>query len=41
MNMRQTLGEAVPTVIFRKIANKILRVLCKPTLTEVEEKDII
>ena len=41
MNIRQTLGEAVPTVIFRQIANKIRRVLCKPTLTEVEAKDII
>lgn len=41
MNIRQTLGEAVPTVIFRQIANKIRRVLCKPALTEAEAKDII
>lgn len=41
MNIRQTLGEAVPTVIFRQIANKVRRVLCKPTLTEQDAKGII
>lgn len=41
MNIRQTLGEAVPTIIFRQIANKIRRVLCKPTLTEQDAKGII
>lgn len=41
MNIRQTLGEAVPTSIFRQIANKIRRVLCKPTLTEQDAKGII
>lgn len=41
MNIRQTLGEAVPTIIFRQIAHKIRRVLCKPLLSENEIKDII
>lgn len=41
MNIRQNLGEAVPTVIFRQIANKIKKVLCKPTMTENEAKAII
>ena len=41
MNIRQTLGEAVPTIIFRQIANKIRRVLCKPALTEQDAKGII
>lgn len=35
MNIRQTLGEAVPTIIFQKIAHKITRVLDKPFLTDV------
>lgn len=41
MNIRQNLGEAVPTVIFRQIANKIKKVLCKPIMTENEVKAII
>lgn len=41
MNIRQTLGEAVPTIIFRQIAHKIRRILCKPLLSENEIKDII
>ncbi len=41
MNIRQTLGEAVPTVIFRQIAHKIRNVLCKPTLTKQEAKGLI
>lgn len=41
MNIRQNLGEAVPTVIFRQIANKIKKVLCKPIMTENEIKAII
>ncbi len=41
MNIRQTLGEAVPTVIFRQIANKIRRVLCKHTLTEQDARNLI
>lgn len=41
MNIRQNLGEAVPTVIFRQIAYKIKKVLCKPTMTENEIKNLI
>lgn len=41
MNIRQTLGEAVPTIIFKRIAHKIRKVLCKPILSENEVKDII
>ena len=41
MNIRQNLGEAVPTVIFRQIANKIKKVSCKPIMTENEVKAII
>lgn len=41
MNIRQTLGEAVPTIIFRQIAHKIRRVLCKPSLNEQDAKRII
>lgn len=41
MNIRQNLGEAVPTVIFRQMANKIRKVLCKPIMTENEAKAII
>lgn len=41
MNIRQTLGEAVPTIIFKQIAHKIRRALCKPILSENEVKDII
>ena len=41
MNIRQTLGEAVPTIIFKQIAHKIRKVLCKPILSENEVKDII
>ena len=41
MNIRQNLGEAVPTVIFRQIANKIKKVLCKPIMSESEVKSII
>ena len=36
MNIRQNLGEAVPTVIFRQIANKIRKVLDKPSFSNVE-----
>lgn len=41
MNIRQNLGEAVPTVIFRQIANKIRRLLCKPVMHEQDVKQII
>lgn len=41
MNIRQNLGEAVPTIIFRQIANKIRRVLCKPVMQEQDVKLII
>lgn len=33
MNIRQNLGEAVPTIIFRQIANKIRKYLERPTFT--------
>ncbi|MDR2972375.1 MAG: DNA cytosine methyltransferase [Bacteroidales bacterium] len=36
MNIRQNLGEAVPTVIFRQIAHKIRNVLSKKEYTEQE-----
>ncbi len=36
MNIRQNLGEAVPTVIFRQIAHKIRRVLSQKEYTEQE-----
>lgn len=36
MNIRQNLGEAVPTVIFRQIASKIRKVLDKPSFTNAD-----
>lgn len=41
VNIRQNLGEAVPTIIFRQIANKIRRVITRPYLNEQEIKGII
>lgn len=41
MNIRQTLGEAVPTVIFRQLAHKIRKVLSRPVLSEQSIKGII
>lgn len=41
MNIRQNLGEAVPTVIFQQIAHKIRKVLCKPILSEQDIKVLI
>lgn len=41
MNIRQNLGEAVPTVIFRQIAHKIKKVLCAHTLSEQDIANII
>lgn len=41
INIRQTLGEAVPTIIFRQIAYKIKRSLCRPILSENDIKNII
>lgn len=36
MNIRQNLGEAVPTIIFYQIASKIRKALEKPTFTNAE-----
>lgn len=36
MNIRQNLGEAVPTIIFRQIANKIRKYLERPTFTNAD-----
>ena len=41
INIRQTIGEAVPTIIFRQIASKIKRVLDTPPLTEKGIKELI
>lgn len=41
MNIRQCIGEAVPTIIFRQIAHKIKNVFVKEKLTENEVKKII
>lgn len=41
MNIRQTLGEAVPTVIFRQIAHKVRTLLCTPELSEQDAKALI
>lgn len=41
MNIRQNLGEAVPTIIFKQIAAKIRRILCEPSLTEQDIKTLI
>lgn len=41
MNIRQNLGEAVPTIIFKQIAAKVRKILCKPTLTEQDIKALI
>ena len=38
MNISQNLGEAVPTIIFKQIATKVRRMLCKPSLTEQDIK---
>ncbi len=37
INIRQTLGEAVPTIIFRQIAHNIRSILCRP---EFSDKDV-
>lgn len=34
INIRQNLGEAVPTIIFKQIASKIRKILTKPSLSE-------
>ncbi|MCM1310949.1 MAG: DNA (cytosine-5-)-methyltransferase [Bacteroides sp.] len=36
MNIRQNLGEAVPTIIFQQIANKISRKLQRPTFSNAD-----
>ena len=41
VNIRQTLGEAVPTVIFRQIANKIRCAISQPELTIKDVEHII
>lgn len=41
MNIRQNLGEAVPTIIFKQIAIKIRNVLSKTFLSEQEIKHLI
>lgn len=41
MNIRQNLGEAVPTIIFKQIASKVRRALCKPTLSQQDIKVLI
>ena len=41
MNIRQNLGEAVPTVIFRQIASKVRRYLSKPVISEQDIKTLI
>ena len=34
INIRQTLGEAVPTIIFKQIARKVRKVLCRNALSD-------
>jgi DNA (cytosine-5)-methyltransferase 1 len=41
MNIRQSLGEAVPTIIFRQIAHKICKLLNKKEYTEQEVNNLI
>ncbi len=41
MNIRQNLGEAVPTIIFRQIAHKISDFLCKSHLSDQDIKILI
>ena len=41
VNIRQSLGEAVPTIIFRQIAQKIKEKIAEVELTEKEVKEII
>lgn len=41
MNIRQNLGEAVPTIIFRQIANKIRKYLERPTFTNSDALALI
>lgn len=41
VNIRQSLGEAVPTIIFRQIAQKIKEAVAKNDLSELETKEII
>lgn len=41
MNIRQNLGEAVPTVIFRQIANKIRKYLERPTFSNADAISLV
>ena len=41
INIRQSLGEAVPTIIFRQIANKISKILTKKKYSELEINNLI
>lgn len=41
LNIRQNIGEAVPTIIFRQIAHKIKRILSKPKSFDSNIKNVI
>ena len=41
MNIRQNLGEAVPTVIFRQIANKIRKYLERPNFSNADAMSLV
>lgn len=41
MNIRQSIGEAVPTIIFKQIASKIRSFLLLPKLTEKQVKEAV
>lgn len=41
MNIRQNLGEAVPTVIFHQVANNVKRLASRKELSESEVEDLI
>lgn len=41
INIRQSLGEAVPTIIFKQIAHKVRKVLCRSNLSEQDIKNLI
>ena len=41
MNIRQSIGEAVPTAIFKQIAAKIKKIPLLPKLTYKDIKEII
>jgi DNA (cytosine-5)-methyltransferase 1 len=41
INIRQNLGESVPTIIFKQIASKIRKLLCTSTLSDQDIKALI